>query len=334
VPEKLKAFVMTNRRAIIAFCLGLLFFPGADATAQPLEKVRVGMPSFSLSFVAPKVAQAKGFFRAEGLDVELIQMATNVTVVALTTKDIDYSTASGAVLRSAVRGLPVKVLMYFNGRPLHVLVAKRELSGLGELRGKIVGFAGYGDTTEFMLRAMLRKANMELEKEVKALAISGSGPRLTALLTGKVDAAILPPPYNFEAEAKGFGRLMAAADVFESGTSGLGVVTDKLKENPAQARRMIRALLRTQSFMKENKNESVRIISEWLKLEPAVAAASYELYVRGLSPDGLVGEKTLQFDIERARESLKIQDEVPLSRVVDFGILNEVLKERSAPRSR
>src|ERR1051326_7305117 len=97
-----------------AIALGVLIALVGAAGAQPLEKVRVGMPSFSLSFVAPKVAQAKGFFTAEGLDVELIQMATNITVVALTTKDIDYSTASGAVLRSAVRGLPVKVVMYFN----------------------------------------------------------------------------------------------------------------------------------------------------------------------------------------------------------------------------
>lgn len=131
--------------------------------AQPIEKVRVGMPSFSLSFIAPRVAQAKGFFQAEGLEVELIQMATNISLVALTTKDIDYSTASGAALRSAVRGLPVKVVMYFNGRPLHVLVVKPEVRSLQELRGKVLGFAGYGDTTEFMLRAMLRQANMDME---------------------------------------------------------------------------------------------------------------------------------------------------------------------------
>jgi len=306
--------------------VSLLALPAAVA-AQPLEKVRVGMPSFSLSFVAPKIAQARGFFQAEGLEVELIQMATNITVVALTTKDIDYSTASGAILRSAVRGLPVKVVMYFNSRPLHVLMTKREVKGIEDLRGKTVGFAGYGDTTEHMLRAMLRPANMEIERDIKALGVSGSGPRLAALLTGKVEAAILPPPYNFEAESKGFKPLVAAADVFETATSGIGVMIDKLKENPGQVRRMIRALLRTQSFMRENKNDSVKIISEWLKLEPAVASASYDLYVRGLTPDGLVGEKSLRFDIERARESLKIKEDVPLSRVADFGILNEVLKE-------
>src|SRR4051812_13330572 len=156
-----------GRAAALGFIMSLLF--AGSSTAQPMERVRIGMPSFSLSFVAPKVAQAKGFFTAEGLDVELIQMATNITVVALTTKDIDYSTASGAVLRSAVRGLPVKVVMYFNGKPLHALVARREVGGIADLKGKIVGFAGYGDTTEFMLRAILHKAKMELEKDVKAL---------------------------------------------------------------------------------------------------------------------------------------------------------------------
>src|SRR5258706_10313608 len=320
-------------RAAVFSLLVLLSLPAA-APAQTLEKVRVGMPSLSLSFVAPRVAQARGFFQAEGMEVELIQMATNIGVVAITTRDIDYSTASGAVLRSAVRGLPVKVVMYFNGRPLHALVAKREVGAIADLKGRLVGFAGYGDTTEFMLRAILRRANMELEKDVKARAIAGGGPRLTALFAGKVEAAILPPPYNIEAEARGFKRLIAAADVFESATSGLGLATDKLKENPGQVKRMIRALLRTQAFMKENKNDSVRIIADWLKLEPAAAAASYDLYVRGLSPDGLVPEKTLQFDVERARESLKMQDEVPLGRVVDFGLLHQVLKEKGAPAGR
>jgi len=316
--------MLLRSAALLAY---FVLLSGVSA-AQTVEKVRVGMPSFSLSFVAPKVAQAKGFFAAEGLEVELIQMATNVTVVALTTKDIDYSTASGAVLRSAVRGLPVKVVMYFNGKPLHVLVTRREIGGIAELKGKIVGFAGYGDTTEFMLRAIFQKDNMTLEKDVKALAISGSGARLTALLTAKVDAAILPPPYNIEAEAKGYRRLIAAADVFDSATSGLGVHVDKLKDNPGQVRRMMRALLRTQAFMKENKTDSVRIIADWLKLEPAAAASSYDLYVRGLTPDGLVSDKTLHFDVDRARESLKMSEAVPLDRVVDFTLLRQTLKEK------
>ena len=122
--------------------------------AQNLEKVRIGMPSLSLSFVAPQVAYAKSFFREEGIDAEIIRIATNVGLVAVTTKEIGYTTAVGAALRAGVKGLPIKIVTYFNGRPLHVLVAKREFKSVAELRGKVIGFAGYGDSTEFMLRAM------------------------------------------------------------------------------------------------------------------------------------------------------------------------------------
>jgi NitT/TauT family transport system substrate-binding protein len=299
----------------------------ASAHAQGLEKVRIGMPSLSLSFIAPQVAYARGFFREEGIDAEIIRIATNIGIVAVTTKEIGYTTAVGAGLRSAVRGLPLKVVTYFNGRPLHVLVAKSDLKSVPELRRKIIGFAGYGDSTEFMLRAILRQANMDLEKDVQAFQVSGSGQRLQALLSGKLDAAIVPPPFNFEAESKGFVRLMAAADVFETSVSGLALHNDTLKEKPAQVKRMLRALLKAQNLMRANKTESVRVIADWLKLEPGIAQASYDIYVKGMSINGMVPERVLETDIERARKEQNVKENVPVNRIVDFAVLREALNE-------
>lgn len=297
------------------------------AAAQGLEKVRVGMPSLSLSFVAPQVAYARGFFREEGIDAEIIRIATNIGIVAVTTREIGYTTAVGAGLRSAVRGLPLKVVTYFNGRPMHVLVAKPELKSLADLRRKVIGFAGYGDSTEFMLRAILRQSGMELEKDVQAFQVSGSGQRLQALLTGKLDAAIVPPPFNFEAESKGFVRLMAAADVFETSVSGLALHVDTLKDKPAQVKKMLRALLKAQQFIRSNKTESVRVIADWLKLEPGIAQASYDIYVKGMSLNGMVPERVLETDIERARKEQQVKEAVPVGKIVDFGILKEALNE-------
>jgi NitT/TauT family transport system substrate-binding protein len=314
---------------LILFLFGFIVTPPwADiAHAQSLEKIRIGMPSLSLSFIAPQVAYARGFFREEGIDAEIIRIATNIGIVAVTTKEIGYTTAVGAGLRSAVRGLPLKVVTYFNGRPLHVLVAKSELKSVPELRRKIIGFAGYGDSTEFMLRAMLRQANMDLEKDVQAFQVSGSGQRLQALLSGKLDAAIVPPPFNFEAESKGFVRLMAAADVFETSVSGLALQNDTLKEKPAQVKRMLRALLKAQNFMRANKTGSVRVIADWLKLEPGIAQASYDIYVKGMSVNGMVPERVLETDIERARKEQNVKEAVPVNRIVDFTVLKDALHD-------
>jgi ABC-type nitrate/sulfonate/bicarbonate transport system substrate-binding protein len=281
----------------------------------------------SLSFVAPQVGYAKGFFREEGIDAEIIRIATNVGLVAVTTKEIGYTTAVGAALRAGVKGLPIKVVTYFNGRPLHVLVAKREFKSVGELRGKVIGFAGYGDSTEFMLRAMFRPAGMELEKDVQAFQVSGSGQRLQALLSGKLDAAIVPPPFNFEAESKGFVRLVSAAEVFETSVSGLALHVDTLRDKPAQVKKMLRALLKAQNFIRSNKPESVRVIADWLKLEPAIAQASYDIYVKGMSANGLVSELVLESDIERARKDQQVKETVAVSRVVEFGPLRDTLRD-------
>ena len=311
-------------RCLALCCLSILV---ASPVGAQSEKVRIGMPSLSLSFVAPRVAYVKGFFRDEGIDAEIIRIATNIGIVAVTTKEIGYTTAVGAALRSSVKGLPIKVITYFNGRPLHVLVARPEIKSVAELRRKVIGFAGYGDSTEYMLRAMLAQAGMTLDKDVQAFQVSGSGQRVQTLLAGRLDAAILPPPFNFEAESKGFVRLMAAADVFETSVSGLALHNDTLKEKPGQVKKMLRALLKAQNFIRGNKTDSVRVIADWLKLEPAIAQASYDIYVKGMSLNGVVGERVLESDIERARRDQQVKEAVAVGKVVEFAVLREALQE-------
>ncbi|MGH7825376.1 MAG: ABC transporter substrate-binding protein [Candidatus Binatia bacterium] len=290
------------------------------------------MPSYSLSVIALRIAQAKGMFQEEGLAVTLIQMKTNITISALTTKNIDYATASVAAMRSAISGLPIKTVMFMVQRPLHVLVARPEIRTIQELKGKILSIGAYGDLTDFILRAILAQHQIDRERDVNVFIVSGSGARLAALLSGKVDAAILPPPFNVKAEHQGLRRLAAGADFYEGGITGLSVHTDKLRKNPQQIRKMIRAVFKAHAFMKSNKSETIQIMSEWLKLEPSVAVASYEIYLRALSPNGLVSDRALMLDVERTRETLKIKEDVPLSRVVDFTNVRETLQQqRGAP---
>ena len=146
---------------------------------------------------------------------------------------------------------------------------------------------------------------------------------MTALLTGTIDGAILPPPFNVETEKKGYKRLASGADVYEGGITGLSTHTDKLRDNPDQIRKMIRALLKSHSFLKTSKAESVKLISDWLKMDSSVASASYDMYLNALSDDGL-SDRALMLDIARTREAMKIKDEVPVSRVVDLSLVKEI----------
>ena len=275
-----------NLRCISLVVLWMLAAAGYGE-AQTLEKVRIGMPSLSLSFIAPQVAMLGDFF---GKKASMPRSSASPPTSAWLPSPPRRSATrprSAPACAARSKGCRSKWLTYFNGRPLHVLVARPELKTLADLRRKIIGFAGYGDSTEFMLRAILRQAGMELEKDVQAFQVSGSGQRLQALLSGKMDAAIVPPPFNFEAESKGFVRLMAAADVFETSVSGLALHVDTLRDKPAQVKSMLRALLKAQNLSRTIKRKASGS-SPTGSNSKRNCPASYDIYVKGMSSNGIV----------------------------------------------
>jgi hypothetical protein len=69
------------------------------------------------------------------------------------------------------------------------------------------------------------------------------------------------------------------------------------------------------------------VIANWLKLEPGIAQASYDIYVRGMSLNGMVPERVLETDIERARKEQNVKEATPVNRIVDFTMLKEALNE-------
>jgi hypothetical protein len=69
------------------------------------------------------------------------------------------------------------------------------------------------------------------------------------------------------------------------------------------------------------------VIADWLKLEPRIAQASYDIYVKGMSVNGIVPQRVLESDIERARKEQQVKEAVPVDKVVDFGPLRESLHE-------
>ena len=76
----------------------------ASAYAQSLDRVKIGLPDFSISFLTLRVAQSQRFYQAEELELELIRISNPVAMIALMNKEIDYAASTGSVLASAVRG--------------------------------------------------------------------------------------------------------------------------------------------------------------------------------------------------------------------------------------
>ena len=317
--------------AVAIFLVGGLSHANISS-AQTSTKIKIGLPDFSISFLSLRVAQLQGFYRPEGLEVELIRVSNPVAMIALMNKEIDYAVSTGSVLASAIRGLPLKIVMYSLRTPLHALVVRSELKSLQEIKGKVIGVAS--GTTEAILRAMMVHAKLT-DKDVKILLISESSSRLNALSVDRIDGAILPPPFSVQAEKMGLKRIIGASEVPEivdgriafPPPTGLGIHSDAIQNQPQQIKQLVRATLKSLDFIRTRKNETVKIISDWLKVDNAIAAGSYDAYVASMNDEGWVPEPFMEAVIQQQSQALKLTETVPVARIVDFRIAKEVRKE-------
>ena len=85
------------------------------------------MPTFAITEVPFKIAQAKGFYREEGLDVEMILIRGALGVTALLGGSVDYTTASGSIIAAAVRGIGVKLALIIDAKPAFELVSEPQV---------------------------------------------------------------------------------------------------------------------------------------------------------------------------------------------------------------
>lgn len=307
----------------ILFLVGLLFRP----TVQAADKVRMSISSLDVSFLTAGVGQKRGFFRDEGIEIELIRMNANISVTALSTGDIDYTMIFGSVVRGAMRGMPMKVLGCFMDSSTHMLIARPEYKSIRDLRGKILGVSTYGATSDVAARMMMKHGGVDPERELKIVPLGAERARFGALREGIVDVAVLSPPADAEAARHGLNVLSRFYEIYKMPFTGLGTHLKKLKEKPDEAKRMLKAMIRTNRFIRQNREGTIQTMVEWMKIDRDSAAATYDSTVRVFSEDGSIPEAGLRLVIDQAREAMKIDRPVGSADVADLTLLREVHKE-------
>jgi NitT/TauT family transport system substrate-binding protein len=270
----------------------------AGATPVPVERVVVATSDPGMSFAPLYVGLGKGFFREEGLDLDVQVMATNVSLAALASnQDVDYSATIGTVVRGAVTGLPVKAAGFWYEKTAFFLMARPEITSVADLRGKVVGVSAFNATSDIVLRDVLREAGITPESDASIIQVGTGATRLSAISQGAAVASMFSPPDNLIAEQYGLHRVPSSAESLPSPLSGIGVSERKLREQPAQVERMLRASIKTLQFMREQHKESSDLIAEATSTEPDLLFRAYQLLADAISPDAWASPEALQRQI-------------------------------------
>ncbi|MBI2366446.1 MAG: ABC transporter substrate-binding protein [Deltaproteobacteria bacterium] len=315
--------------APIAFFVVLSLLTVATPLSAQLKKVRFSTTGISISELPFKVAQLKGFWREEGLDVEAILIRGAVGMQALLGSSVDYTSASGSTIAAAVRGLPVKLVFISSSKPQFELVSQPQIKSVQELKGKIVGISSRGGSNDLMMQIILQKNGLAPNKDVTTLIVGAQEETVIALRTGRIAAALLTPPRNFILQRDGYNRLAYSGDYMPTfANGGIGVTDEKIKTNPAEVLAFVKATIKALQYSMKNRAEMVKIMPGYLGIKDATMIEQlYDLYLARQSTDGSVDDPWMRGAIEFTQKTLGgAVKEVPPSQVFDFSFVQKAAR--------
>ena len=315
------------KRTNLITILALLFaFSFSSSYGFAADRVRFAYPAKSLNYLPITIGRDKGIFQAEGIDLQVILVASTIQVAALTTGDIDFSGAQSQVMAGAARGLPVKVVGFLTIKPSFWLMAKPEIRSMADLKGKIIGITAVGSSTDTLARFLLTKNGLTPDREVALIGTGTTSNILTAMKAGTVDAGVLSPPFNAMATQMGYRTLAYFGDYVEQSLSGVGTSDKMIRERPELVRRMLIATIKSLRLIQQRPADSMQFISKEWSVDSASATELYKSMLPAFSKDGGMDEKGIRAALKRETERMALKEETPLSRVLDLRILREVQK--------
>ncbi len=312
------------KRDLILLVTLLLNLHGA---AQAVDKVRIGVPTFNVMSLTAGVAQERGFFKDQELEAEVIGMTPPVSIMALANEDLGYTMVFGSVVRGTLRGLPLRVIACFLDSPTVTLIAQARYKSVKDLKGRTLGISAFGASPHLLARMIVKQFGIDLDKEVKVLALGSEGARIAALKQGIVDAVAISPPVDVEAGRLGFNTIARASELFTFPYAGLATHVKKIKERPDEVKRVLKALIKANRFIRENRGGAIEVLAKWGRTDKNRAADTYDSAWRVFNLDGTIPEDGLRLVVEEARNDLGISRAVSFGEIADTTLLREAQRE-------
>ncbi len=292
---------------------------------RPLKKVTLSYSAVSMTWLPIKVAVAKGFFYEEGLDPQLVQMRGNIATPALASQNIDFSVNISPVLNGAIQGLGLKLVAVLNTRPLFTLVVRPEIKTAADLRGKVFAVNAFGNTQAILTEKHLQHLGLK-KGDYKLIAVGGTAARVATMEKNLAQGSLMPPPANVIMENQGYRLMGNTAEIIAHPIVGLGTHEEKIRSQGDLVKRTIRASLKGLQFVRSNREETVKVIMDWVRLSERDASRAYDLSKAGYSKNGYASDEDLSIEWEFIQGETKRAD-VPLSVARDFSLLAEAQKE-------
>ena len=253
-------------------------------TAHAVDAVTVGtVGSASANLWPVYIGINKGFFASEDLKIDLVFVQSSANLVQqLAAGSLDITMSTGLVdpIRAIDQRASLAIVRFEVQAPPYALIAKPNIKSLKELKGKTISLGGAKDITRIYVERMLAPHGIK-PGEFDMVFAGATSARASALQAGAVDAAILLPPFNFQAVSAGFNDLGLTVDYAgELPFSGTVVNRNWAATHANILQRMLAAHGKSVAWFYDDKNraEAVSMMADVSRIKSEDVEKAYDFF--------------------------------------------------------
>lgn len=337
--------IVSTAAAAAALACGLtLGSSQAFAQAKPAQKLRMAIPVPALVFYPIYVAQDKGFFAEEGIEMEVIStQGDGPDVDALIAGSVQFTTSTPNRLMTAYeQGKPLKAVMSMSNKMgIHCFMNKESAEKAGikpdmpfnekvkRLKGMTVGGTRPGAFSFVIAVDYAKRGGLVPQKDLKIVGIGGGAQMLAAVENKQVDAGCFASPVVELAVSRGKSVWFVnnALDEDKAFSEFLFelvyVLPEYAKQNPETVRKVLRALVKGNEWiMKATPQEHLGVLKKRFEaVDTKVLLDSMANVRAAIVPSGCISPRSLQAAADFMKRVDQLKTDVPFSAVVDNSFL-------------
>ena len=314
----------------------LLFLAGVFVfTSIPFaQTVKVGYVSRDLNYLPYFIAQKRGFYAREGIEVDLVNIGRpDIQVQALVTGDLHFAliTPDGIIVWNE-KGGNLKVVAGSSNAAPYLLIGGKNYKKIEDLKGARLGVASLKGGATSILLSYLKSKGLIYPRDFNLAVIAGGTPaRLSALEGGAVAGAVLGIPFADIAIDRGFSKIGDTMEVIPKYQfNAIHVNPTWAENNRATVVKFLKAHIRSLRWIYENPAQAADFLTKEFGLKPPYAQKGIDYYTKNrVYPiDGAVTLEGLKINIDvQVQDGLVKDPAPPPERYVDLSYLRQAQKE-------
>jgi len=310
--------------------LSFVLLPGAPALVSA-QKLVVGYSGVTAIQLPVWVMKDAGYFKQEGLDADLIYIASSSTMAqAMMAGEVAISTAnSQAVVDTGLQGGDLVAMGAFVNFVALYIIAAPEIKSVADLRGKPVGVTRFGATTDFAIQMFLKKYGLEPVRDVPIIQIGGVPELAAALSKRSIYAAAMSYPMGLVAQQAGM-KLLAnlAKEEIPFVHQGITTTGKFMRERRAHAKALVRAYGKAVHFMHTRKEESKAILSRYTKVtDPGMLEGTMQYAYDFVEKIPLVKRAAFQVTLDEVAKKNPKAKQAKAEQFYDNSLVQELINE-------